>query len=251
MTLPSPGQNLILNGTFSNGTKNWVTDYSTITNALDKPSHADFVRVQPQPGESIAGHCSRCWLPNTDYTLGPRPVGFGRWDGCVLFKDGSVNASRVVTSTAWQPVSPFRTGAGYTTRTPDAENWKGDEARTSKSMISKSAPKAASGSTRPIRFRLPRLLRRLPVHRLSTRTSGSYCQQGVGRSERWCRPENVSTQPARVPQSQANGDGTPESVTGRRSKDPLFKPVTRDYYAPGKYEGAGEGSSSPGARTAF
>jgi hypothetical protein len=78
--------------------------------------------------------------PNTDYTLGPRPGWLGRWDGCVL-QSGSVNASRVVTSGLAACIDPVRTGAGCD-GTPDRRELEGQR-RTSKSMISKSAPKAA------------------------------------------------------------------------------------------------------------
>ena len=104
-----------------------------------------------------------------------------------------MNASRVVTSTAWQPVSiPFRTGAGYTTGRLIAENWKGDEAHLEvddleiRAKGGRVARHAQSGSDcRPPSSKTS-------VHRLSTRTSGSLPTRRGGGANGGVVPENVS-----------------------------------------------------------
>ena len=252
VTLPSPGQNLILNGTFSNGTKNWVTDYSTITNAATNP----VMRISSGPTRTgrIVQDIAPMLAPNTDYTLTARArVGSG--DGTVAFssKDGSVNASRVVTSTAWQPVSiPFRTGAGYTTGRLIAENWKGDEAYLEVDDLEIRAKGGEWLDTpNPVPTAKPTFFEDFSSPTLD-KNKWLIANKAWGGANGGVVPENVSIANG-VAKLQANGDrytGSVNGLGGRKTRVGSSL-VTRDYYASGKYEVRAKVPRTLGACTAF
>ncbi|HAM21217.1 MAG TPA: hypothetical protein DCQ04_02885, partial [Actinobacteria bacterium] len=249
---PATGQNLLSNGTFSNGLQRWVADRTTLAAASTNPvarvtsTTTDTARLVQDVPVLLA--------PNTDYSLTARArVTAGDATLAFTSKDATINASQLVTSSQWQSVTiRFRTGAHYVAGKVTAENWKGDDA----SLEIDDVVMLARGgewldTPSPVPSPQPTLFDDFSGATLN-KDQWLIANKAWGGANGGVVPENVSISNGTL-KLKGNGDrytGNTAGLSGRKTRVGSAI-ATRNYYASGRYEVRAKVPRTLGACTAF